>query len=140
MRYSGQSYAVEVSSPRLDDPDTLGRDFRRLHETLFGFATNEPWELTSLRLRIAVPRDNRLGDMAGPENRPAAPTKTRLAWFDAHDPVPTPRFDRDRLAEGQVVDGPAVIEDQSSTVVVPPGATLVSDARGHLHMDAGGTA
>jgi N-methylhydantoinase A len=37
--------------------------------------------------------------------------------------------------EGQRFDGPAVVEDAWSTVVVPPGAALTVDARGHLHIE-----
>lgn len=137
VRYAGQSYAVEIPNPSFDDVEALGREFRRVHETLYGFATDEPWELTALRLRVAVPRRNRPGGLASASTRQAEPTKTKPTWFDACGPLPTPRFDRDRLAEGQAVTGPAVIEDQWSTVVVPPGETLVADTQGHLHIEVG---
>jgi N-methylhydantoinase A/oxoprolinase/acetone carboxylase beta subunit len=35
------------------------------------------------------------------------------------------------------VNGPAIIEDAWSTVVLPPGATLKVDGCGHLHIDVG---
>ena len=36
-----------------------------------------------------------------------------------------------------MIAGPAVVEDAWSTVVVPPGATLVADEAGHLHVATG---
>ena len=137
VRYSGQSYAVEVPDPCLDDAEMLGSEFRRLHEIHYGFATDEPWELTALRLRVSVPRRSRPDSAMPVARRPSAPTKTIPGWFGAHEAVPTPRFDRGRLAQRQAVNGPAVVEDEWSTVVVPPGASLAADASGHLHIDVG---
>ena len=54
IRYSGQSYAVEVREPALDDPDALGAQFRARHEALYGFSTDEPWELQSPRITAAA--------------------------------------------------------------------------------------
>ena len=137
VRYSGQSYSIEVAAPELDDAEDLGRDFRRLHEAQYGFATEEPWELTGLRLTVSVPRRNGLGGIKGQPSRPAAPVKTVSCWFDSREPVPTPRFDRDVLGVDQEITGPAIVEDAWSTVVVPPRATLTSDAWGHLHIEVG---
>ena len=46
-----------------------------------------------------------------------------------------PRHDRDTLAPGGVVTGPAVIEDEWSTIVVYPGQRATADAQGHLTLD-----
>jgi N-methylhydantoinase A len=46
-----------------------------------------------------------------------------------------PRHDRTALAPGAVVTGPAVIEDEWSTIVVYPGQRASADARGHLILD-----
>jgi N-methylhydantoinase A len=46
--------------------------------------------------------------------------------------VPTPRYDRARLAPPQHLRGPAIIEDEWSTIVVPPGWSAQPDAHGHL--------
>ena len=49
----------------------------------------------------------------------------------------TPRYSRSELGVGQVLQGPVVVEDEWSTVVVPAGATLVTDEQGHLHIETG---
>ena len=58
-------------------------------------------------------------------------------WFSSDGPVTTPRFERETLGEGQRFYGPAIIEDDWSTVVLPPGAALTVDRAGHLHIEAG---
>ncbi|MFQ6023724.1 MAG: hydantoinase/oxoprolinase family protein, partial [Acidiferrobacterales bacterium] len=135
VRYSGQSYAVEVAQPTLDDPNPLGHDFRVRHEVLYGFATDEPWELVSLRLKVSIPRHHALGVARVRNKQPAEPETISACYFDLDGPVQTPRYDRERLVERQRIDGPAVVEDAWSTVVLPPGAWLTADARGHLHIE-----
>jgi N-methylhydantoinase A len=136
IRYDGQSYAVEIARPALDDPPALGAAFRALHERLYGFATDEPWELVALRLCVSVPRDRAVpGVRPGPDK--AGPVGTSDCVFDTSGPMPTPRHARDSLAAGRTIDGPAIVEDSWSTVVLPPGASLTPDEAGHLHIDAG---
>ncbi len=139
VRYSGQSYAVEVPNPALDDPATLGEAFRSLHARLYGFATDEPWELVALRLTVSVPRkaENGVGHAATPATA-GAPSADCV--FAPDGPVPTRRLDRGMLSAGERIAGPAIIEDPWSTTVLPPGAALRADENGHLHIDVGGAA
>ena len=65
IRYSGQSYAVEVRDPAFDRLDALGRQFRERHEAQYGFATDEPWELVAIRTRFSAPRTNHLPVISG---------------------------------------------------------------------------
>jgi len=46
-----------------------------------------------------------------------------------------PRHDRAALPAGAVVMGPAVVEDEWSTIVVYPGQRAATQARGHLILD-----
>jgi len=137
VRYSGQSYAVEVSTPALSSPGRLGEQFRARHETLYGFATDEPWELVSLRLTLSALKRARPRPMAAKHSGVVAPMRRTDCWFDNETPVPTPRFARDALGQGSRLEGPAIIEDDWSTVVLPPGSTLSVDGSGHLHIDVG---
>ncbi|MCP4389789.1 MAG: hydantoinase/oxoprolinase family protein, partial [Gammaproteobacteria bacterium] len=136
VRYSGQSYAVDIPSPDLMDQAILGRTFRQLHEQLYGFSTEEPWELSALRITVSLPRnqDALLQDKA-PLNQPAQPVGTAPCYFGDAEAVSTPRYDREQLAFKQKLSGPVIIEDPSSTIVVPPGARLAVDPTGHLLID-----
>ncbi|MCC7016866.1 MAG: hydantoinase/oxoprolinase family protein [Rhodospirillales bacterium] len=139
IRYGGQSYAVEIYDPDFADPADLGRRFRESHERLYGFATGEPWELVALRMRARAPRreNGAFGLSATPPPGTSKPVES-LCVFDRSGPVATPRYERSRLASGRTIQGPAVVADAFSTVVVPPGATLTPDERGHLFLDLGG--
>ena len=138
VRYRGQSYAIEIADAPLDDRVRLDREFLDRHRTLYGFATEEPWELMSIRLRVSIPRTNGgLRPMTpGPCGEPV-PESTLPCTFDAGGPTATPRYARSGLATGHVLAGPVVVEDAWSTVVVPPGATLAADEAGHLHIATG---
>ena len=131
IRYVGQSYAVEVPFTAPLDLPALGRDFRRRHHEIYGYATDEHWEMQSLRLRALVARRTRLGSLAAAETMPE-PTSVGDCWFEPAAPHRTPRFDRDRLPTGARIDGPAIVEDAWSTIVVPPAYILTTDTMGHL--------
>ena len=79
IRYRGQSYAIEIADAGLDDPVRLNREFLDRHRALYGFATGEPWELVSIRLRVSAPR-------ADSASRPAVRGSTA-------EPVPAARTD-----------------------------------------------
>ena len=136
VRYSGQSYAVEVTEPALDDPARLGEQFRARHETLYGFATDEPWELESVRVTLSIPQPTR-PILAAADAATERENRTTLCWFDDSAPRETPRVARDTLAPGARLDGPAVVEDAWSTTVLPPGARLRVDDTGSLRIDVG---
>ena len=48
-------------------------------------------------------------------------------------------FDRTKLLHGNVIKGPAIIEEVASTTVVEPGDTVTVNAFGHLIMQLGGS-
>jgi N-methylhydantoinase A len=56
----------------------------------------------------------------------AARLEPRMIWWQGLRR--TPVFDGDRLATGNVIRGPAVVETADTTVVVHPGTTLRVDA------------
>jgi N-methylhydantoinase A len=131
VRYVGQSTAVEVPFAFPLDIADLGRDFRQRHAEIYGYATDEHWEMQSLRLRVATPRRTSVGPVEAATGK-LQPTSIGSCWFNPAAAVATPRFDRDRLPVGVAVTGPAIVEDAWSTIVVPPGYALHADALGHL--------
>ena len=137
VRYRGQSYAIEVACPDFDDPAGVGRDFRERHRVLYGFATEEPWELVSIRVRVSAPRNGEVRLPAVKANEAPSPSKMFRCTFESGDAAMTPRYDRAGLCPDHPLEGPVVVEDAWSTVVVPPGATLTADGAGHLHIATG---
>ena len=48
------------------------------------------------------------------------PHKRRKAYFDANTAIQVPVFRRSALSPGSAIDGPAVIEEKTSTTVLYP--------------------
>ena len=70
------------------------------------------------------PRDRR---PRARKRRPAGghPQAQRLAYFaEFGEYRPDPVFDGQQLAPGAVVEGPAIVEEETTTIVVFPGWTL----------------
>ena len=142
LRYAGQSDTVDVAFDAPADPERLGAEFKRLHRQLYGFATDEPWELDTLRITVSMPR-GQAGAIrsAGAQNGTVEPASVSACWFDAAGSRATPRYERATLPRGKWRSaGPVIIEDDWSTIVVPPGASASVDRSGHVHVDVGGEA
>ncbi len=123
--------------PTFDDPAHLGQTFLERHDKLYGFATDEPWELVAIRQRVSVPRSSENSNTTVPGEPGDALIKSAPCVFDATGPVSTPRLNRAALVAGRSIEGPAVVEDTWSTVIVPPDTALTVDEVGNLHMALG---
>jgi len=132
-RYVGQGYELRVRMPdgRLT-AESLGRfweDFHRLHREEYGhhFPGN-PIELVNVR----VVASGRMPKM--PEARPqgggsmeSARAGEGVVNFETTgtqlEAIETPFYRRGELPPGARLEGPAVLVQTDSTIVVPPGAT-----------------
>jgi len=65
---------------------------------------------------------------AGTDAAEAVRDRRPVYFHDADGFVETPAYERSLLTPGATFSGPAVIEEQDSTAVVGPGATVVVDA------------
>ncbi len=67
-----------------------------------------------------------------------APFAVDPCWFTPDAPTATPRYDRAAVAPPHAIAGPAIIEDEWSTIVVPPGWAARPDPHGHLLLEEAG--
>ena len=142
MRYVGQGYELAVPLPdRSLGPAEVAsvlEQFHFAHDRAYGYsAPSEPAEFVNLRLtavgRIAKPRLHRLE--ANGHGVAAAQKGTRPVYFgESGGFVATPIFDRYRLAPGQQVIGPAIVEEFDSTTVIHPDYQALVDAFGNLFL------
>ncbi len=141
MRYAGQGYELRVplaaaaggvpgasKGGKAIDAQSLaavrGR-FDDVHARIHGHAAAEKGvEIVSyrLRVRVAVPKFSPQPQPAQPPSRPpaAAVKATRRVFFTADRGAETAVYDRDRLAVGAALSGPAIVEQFDATTVVPP--------------------
>ena len=125
MRYVGQFHEVEVgiAAGSLDEAaitDAIDGLHER-HKQLYTF--NMPWqtvELLTFRLRATTPRTPfALRTIeTGDGDATAAIKRHRRAWFDGAE-VETPVYDGARLRAGDSFHGPAIIEETTTSVIVP---------------------
>lgn len=131
MRYKGQSYEIMVPFA----PGFIDR-FHETHKTLYGFSSPEhPVELVNIRIRaIGTPTEKPAfeklapGGRAMPENAVMA---IRPVIFD-QAAIKTLIIDRDRLLSENLIRGPAIITEYSSTIVIPPFAEARVDEFGNI--------
>lgn len=131
IRYRGQSYAVDVGLSGPVDAISLGVIFAGRHLALFGFTSGQAWEVIGLRTRLRVPRPLSLAPAIA-SGTPPKPFQLDECWFDAAGTVVTARFERATLVAPHVISGPAIIEDDWSTTVVPPGWEARATGNGHI--------
>ena len=130
VRYQGQSYELSVPFTR-----SFREEFHREHAKAYGYAYPErPLEIVNLRLRVVIPTPNARWRKAksGPaEQAREALIKTAPVWFDGKRQA-TGIYQRERLAPGARLRGPAVITEYSATTVVPPDYTCKVDEHANL--------
>ena len=133
MRYRGQSYEVSVPVGALrnaDDLKDLLQRFHDAHHRRYGhMAQNEAVEIVNYEV-TGVGMIPKPPSKALPEGPPTAPPhqQMRAVTFGPNETIEVPVYRRDQLAPGALVQGPAVIEERTSTIVVYPAQTARVDA------------
>ena len=136
MRYEGQSYDLPVSAPAGLEPaalvETLVERFEAEHERTYGQrARNERVVVVAIRLigRVAGAGN---GIATGVRGGTAVPESTRDAWFGPGlGWMPTPVVGRGSIP-GTGREGPLLVEEYDSVIVVPPRCSARSGPSGSI--------
>ncbi len=133
MRYRGQSYEVSVPVAALDSDAAvaaLGKRFHEAHRRRYGhMAEAEAIEIVNFQVTAVgqIPKPRLKTITPARPAPPPTPHETRIAYFSPTDAVRVPVFRRTALAAGSVIEGPAVIEEKTSTTVLYPGQRAAVD-------------
>ena len=123
MRYVGQAFElsvpVDLGNPQ---PNRIDEDFRKIYAARYGSAPDGGSEIVSYRLAawgVSEKPELVQSALSGTSSE-AAPTASRNCVFSGceHD---TMVCDRSALSNTSRVEGPAIIEEPSTSTVVPPG-------------------
>src|SRR5262249_40342567 len=144
LRYHGQSFELSVTvSPgplATADIDRLRAEFHASHERAYGYAApDDPVELVNVRLAAVgvTPKPRRAPLPDGGRSAAAAVKGHRDVWFaEANGFRDTVVLDRAKLERGNVIDGPAIIEEHDASTLVHPGWAAAVDEHGNLVLRA----
>jgi N-methylhydantoinase A len=137
MRYARQNHELTVPVGRRATPDDLARRFHHAHRRAFGYASpEEPTEMVTFRVTATLPVARPA--IAGAFESGDPLRGRRAVCFESTKGfVETGVWERRRLAAGQAIAGPAVIEQIDCTTVVEPGQTAMVDPDGNLLITVG---
>jgi N-methylhydantoinase A len=143
MRYLGQEHTVKVPFPTGKvDAQALSNAVERFHETHereYTYRLTSSVELVNYHVVAfgLVPKPE-LAKLTATGRRPADAVRgTRIVDFDTHGVHDTTIYERNRLEPGMKIDGPAIVEEPATTIVVFPGQQATVDDYGNLRIHAG---
>lgn len=135
LRYVGQEHTLPVIVTTEIDLEATRNDFGALHELRYGHSMENALEVVNVRVR-GVGRQARPAHPAS-EQGDNQPNRAQTGSREAYDFV-TRRmtgftvYDRDRLIAGDHFDGPALIDEGTSTTVVYTGQHVEVESHGFL--------
>jgi N-methylhydantoinase A len=142
MRYGEQIFEIDVPLDGVDLDSTsliseIEDRFHRRHEALYTYASRDQ-EVVFVNARVAA-----IGAVAAPasistassSSAPCTPRSHRKAFFGEWRDVPV--YALDDLKPGQGLEGPAIVEAETTTVVINTGDRLTVNALGWLDICVG---
>ena len=146
VRYVGQSFELTVDFPTSRasrSSEGLARaisdSFYRAHLQRFGYADRaEPVEIVNLRLKLDLAVDKpdlQLETVQGSDSSRAQIATVGVVFREGE--LDTPLYQRELLAAGNRIAGPALVVQLDTTTVVPPGWQGEVDAYGNLLLAMG---
>jgi N-methylhydantoinase A len=129
IKYVGQGYTlnIPVSETSIDQKSLsdIAERFQARHEALYGFrADEERIEMINVRLQAigVLEKSSQQPQPRGRHIPNAAHCGTRHAWAETRQTMLHYQlYDRMRLSSGNVLIGPAIVEQVDSTTLIPPG-------------------
>jgi len=136
MRYVGQAFELPVQLPdalrRAPEATALTELFHQAHEKVYSFRDpSSDTEIVAERLRV-VGEIPPISLPLLPAGVPATtPPTTRSLFLDGSH-IGAAVYQRDDLRGGQVLEGPAIVEQEDTTTAVLPGWSATVDEIGNL--------
>jgi N-methylhydantoinase A len=134
LRYFGQEYSLEIPFEDGDDVPALRRRFDDHYERRYGHAMTDPVQVVHVRVRgIGRNPRPRLHTVPGRDHGGPEPRAVRPAFcFARRAMTDFAVYRRDDLRDGDVVDGPAIVEEATTTIVAHSDQAVRVDGYGHL--------
>ncbi|QKW12257.1 hydantoinase/oxoprolinase family protein [Verrucosispora sp. NA02020] len=135
VRYLGQEHSLMVTVGSTLDRDAVRGAFDEVHRARYGHTMDNPLQLLNLRVR-GIGRTTR-PELGTHPRGDGDPSRALLTHRDAYDfgsraVVPFAVYDRAALEPGDTFSGPALVDEGTSTTVVPSGQRVTVDEHRYL--------
>lgn len=139
FRYQNQEHTTEVPlEGTITDQvlEKIAENFHALYEKEYTYRLNAPVEMVGIHLvaRAEVGKLTMAPAELGPADASAAVKATRKVDYALEGIHDATIYDGDALKPGMAFEGPAIIEDSGSTVVIHPGNQVSVDAYSNIHI------
>ena len=137
LRYVGQWYEIDVPfDDKWKKPEDIEEDFHRLHLERYGHCDEgELTEVVNYRLTVSVSLSK--PDFLPPGRKSVVRPHGKRDVYFVDRFLPTAVYRRDRLGATTRIRGPAIVEEEGSTTVIPPGWRGIIDRIGNLVLERG---
>jgi acetone carboxylase beta subunit len=142
MQYYGQLVDIEVDAPRpaietMDDVDSLIAAFEATNARMYARAASSPelgYLVAQAIVKGSVPIEQpTLPEMPRDDGAPPVKATRSVWWNDGY--ATTDVYAMDDVRNGHVVEGPAVLEAESTTFPIPPDRRAWLDEHGIFHLE-----
>lgn len=116
LRYEGQSFELDVPVDTPFNTETVRDRFHQTHERVHGYRMADTIELVTVQGSAVTRTQSHPITYSGTTQ---SSHTSRTGYFDGEG-YQIPAFRRDELRVGTDIEGPGVLEDEESTVVIPP--------------------
>ncbi|MEM9707473.1 MAG: hydantoinase/oxoprolinase family protein [Pseudomonadota bacterium] len=139
FRYQNQEHTTEVPLDGTVDDAALGKiveDFQALYEKEYTYRLGAPVEMVGIHLvaRAEVGKLTMAPAELGSSDASAAIKGRRRVDYALEGMHDAPIYDGDALRPGMAFEGPAIVEDSGSTLVIHPGNQVSVDAYSNIHI------
>ncbi len=132
LRYDGSHQALEVAAG--SEAQMIAR-FEQAHQARYGFTAGSRALTIEMLTVEAIGTADKISDTRREESAGPAKPVSHVSVRSAGIRADTALYDRDQMAPGQSVDGPAIITERTGTNVVESGWRATVNAYGHLILD-----
>ena len=143
MRYIGQSYELTIPTTRPVEDEAIVKAlnyFHDRHEEAYGYSARESENVEIVNARVVVtgivkkPKFKNIDRGNGEPPIESIIENRRVFFEEVNDYINCKVFRREKLKAGNIINGPAIIEQYDSTTVIYPRWTAKIDYYGNILM------